>query len=292
MKPKDATPSEKKLDKLLKQCSLTHIRGELLERSMPCIFAQTRTREKYSARGNSRIGGLPDLPPELPWPTIEKKPLSFLCQIRLFDLRGLTHDLPRAGMLYFFLGDNGSANDVEVVVLHFSGKASSLRKTDVALPELSEEDEEIFADLSAAELEEEFADQLFRSSDEDYRHYPHHLSFEPGLTFPCGNEIGISGLTTDEDINRYHEMNLNWCSARKEKHQLLGHVQFAINDPRAEAARARGGKPQDWRLLLSLESDRKARFNFWDHGTLQILIRARDLAKCRFDRVHGVIATM
>lgn len=54
--------------------------------------------------GTSRLGGLPDLPDEIEWPTWNDVPLAFIAQINLaeaepFDLEGC---LPKSGMLYFF----------------------------------------------------------------------------------------------------------------------------------------------------------------------------------------------
>lgn len=60
-----------------------------------------------SAIGNSKIGGFPDLAPNVSWPIYAgyKKPYAFLAQIRMEDLT--TYDvkslLPKKGMLYLFV---------------------------------------------------------------------------------------------------------------------------------------------------------------------------------------------
>ena len=76
--------------------------------------AITLVRESgISAKGASKIGGIPDLPAGFQWPYFEgtdyegvrkSRPLSFVAQIDLsqavgFDPEGL---LPHTGMLYFF----------------------------------------------------------------------------------------------------------------------------------------------------------------------------------------------
>jgi uncharacterized protein YwqG len=51
--------------------------------------------------GFSKIGGKPDLPKGVNWPTYKNNYLTFLCQIKLSDLDNTL--LPKEGMLYFFL---------------------------------------------------------------------------------------------------------------------------------------------------------------------------------------------
>src|SRR5574341_1891507 len=69
----------------------------------PAIRAQTTTlrwRFDQPAAGSSRLGGQPDLPPEIAWPV----GLSFIAQVNLLQTVG--HDierlLPQQGLLYFF----------------------------------------------------------------------------------------------------------------------------------------------------------------------------------------------
>ena len=54
--------------------------------------------------GATKIGGQPDLPPDMQWPKWRGAPLNFLAQIRLADLAAYDPDgeLPHEGMLSFF----------------------------------------------------------------------------------------------------------------------------------------------------------------------------------------------
>ncbi len=54
--------------------------------------------------GDSRIGGLPDLPRGMKWPWIEDRPLVFLAQLDLDEVTLLDDEgiLPRTGFLWFF----------------------------------------------------------------------------------------------------------------------------------------------------------------------------------------------
>ena len=56
-----------------------------------------------SSGGFSRLGGLPQLSPEIEWPEWNNKPQAFLAQIDLGELnQALPSFLPNKGRLYFF----------------------------------------------------------------------------------------------------------------------------------------------------------------------------------------------
>ena len=75
--------------------------------------------ENVIAKGTSKIGGFPDLPPEIPYPTMsgysckrgddteryEKSAMRLVAQINLADIADLDieNKLPHTGILYFFL---------------------------------------------------------------------------------------------------------------------------------------------------------------------------------------------
>ncbi len=79
-------------------------REEIVGHMVPTV-AGWRVDEP-STPGHSKIGGLPDLPADVAWPSDAKgRPrLSFLLQINLAEIAGVEHDnpLPRTGMLYLF----------------------------------------------------------------------------------------------------------------------------------------------------------------------------------------------
>lgn len=54
--------------------------------------------------GRSRFGGAPDLPDDVPWPTWDEQPLTFLCQIDLAEAAavGIDELLPPEGLLLVF----------------------------------------------------------------------------------------------------------------------------------------------------------------------------------------------
>ena len=77
--------------------------------------------------GRSRIGGAPDLPAGVAWPTVGGELLSFVLQLALDDLPPLGRPaLPRQGLLSLFVGCNDSTRDVEHLVLHALSSSSKI----------------------------------------------------------------------------------------------------------------------------------------------------------------------
>jgi hypothetical protein len=90
-------PIEKKLFKNLN--TLREIRAAKLERDRIVL--------EEMPLGASRVGGLPDLPPGIKWPTYKGKKIPFLAQIDLSSMAADTVLLPADGWLYAFgLFDN------------------------------------------------------------------------------------------------------------------------------------------------------------------------------------------
>lgn len=64
--------------------------------------------------GDSRFGGLPDLPPGVAWPARDGVPMEFVAQIRLADVAAHDpeNDLPHSGSLLFFYNSQWEAYDM------------------------------------------------------------------------------------------------------------------------------------------------------------------------------------
>lgn len=53
--------------------------------------------------GDSKVGGKPDLPLDIDWPTYQGKPMTFFAQLNLEELAHLNAILPKRGWLFFFI---------------------------------------------------------------------------------------------------------------------------------------------------------------------------------------------
>ncbi|MEZ4669411.1 MAG: YwqG family protein [Anaerolineae bacterium] len=83
----------------------------------------------------SKVGGLPDLPPEFAWPEVDGFVLDFVAQINLTEVKPFDKDdlLPSLGILYFFYDIDRSLSDYKNSTrfnrtLYFDGDTSLLRR--------------------------------------------------------------------------------------------------------------------------------------------------------------------
>jgi uncharacterized protein YwqG len=85
---------------------MTMLRSRGLEGiAEPCLRFRTHLIQENDLRvGSSKLGGSPDLPIGIPWPTWHGRPLDFLLQLDLTEIpRNLAEDLlPERGWIYFF----------------------------------------------------------------------------------------------------------------------------------------------------------------------------------------------
>lgn len=94
------------LEDLVVWSGLSHYKKEI-ERlvSQAALLVTRETEESEIGLGETKIGGLPDLPEGVEWPIHHSgKPLAFLAQINLSNVSRTIRmtDLPECGILYFF----------------------------------------------------------------------------------------------------------------------------------------------------------------------------------------------
>ncbi len=94
---------DNKIEVLIDKYGLTHLKEELINTVFPCVKVVPEQQETV-AIGSSKMGGAPDLPDTFEYPMYKGNPLHFIAQFNLNDLQNvrMNHNLPKAGMLYFF----------------------------------------------------------------------------------------------------------------------------------------------------------------------------------------------
>ena len=104
--------------------NLTNISGLSSEFSslqtvaLPCIKIKCLQDNNELAIGASKIGGTPDLPANIVWPTYNEIPLRFVAQINLSELPGhYLNYLPDSGILFFFIGDDEPSFNIKNSVI-------------------------------------------------------------------------------------------------------------------------------------------------------------------------------
>lgn len=251
-----------------------------IPRLATCIRPAIRLTTRAGADlpiGASRIGGVPDLPADLPWPRSHNRPLAFLAQFDLAEVHAAQPDavLPATGTMWFFLAvdpwDFDPAEPETRVILYRPAGAALTRATapvDLGkdarfpacaltltgyedLPPLDEEKPEI-PDEGESETYVEIRDFLSKAGGEA----AHKL---------LGHANAIQG-----------EMALQ-CELESQNVKLT--------DPRARELTAAAA---DWRLLLQLDTDCVAEMMWGDAGSLYVWIKDADLRQLRFDRAWVV----
>lgn len=259
-----------------------HLAGEneleaiLLEHVQVSLQFTLVDKENYKQVGSSRIAGCPDLPPSIDWPCTEDgEAYTFLVQINLSELPFLPSDhWPSSGMLYFFLGMDEPAYDVDHQVIYYNGDLTNL-----ALTKLPEGVEEVNADerdfvsyqiiwqphLSLPDVREEL-DVLFEKYEDVY------------------TEIyGVSDALAGGLQTWAGETQLDAYLCRNGMSERLFKYQEHTDDHRQAA--------KSWQMLFSLSSLSDVNMCWWDAGYLEFLIDVKDLKEGRFNNTYLNLAT-
>ncbi len=220
----------------------------------------------------SRIGGLPQLPASCPWPADEDgRPLAFLCQIDMAELPGVGCDIgfPESGALFFFYCQGQSAWGFDpkdfpkwrVIYLPEVPRAVDPRAPSAGLAVDS-----IYLPMPLG-----FSTIITRSYDLDEKDDDD--DFE-GLRHLMG---GYPDVIQNPDMEQECELASHGI--------YLGDAK-AYHTPEALALLKR---PNEWGLLLQLDSEEDVGMMWGDSGRLYFWIRKSDLANKDFSRVWMVL---
>lgn len=233
--------------------------------------------------GESRIGGVPDVPPNFEWPANEEdKKFAFLLQINLADVPDFEENpLLRRGLLSFFIGLDEPATDIEHRIFLFDD-------TQLQFAIVPDEDE--------------FVDEAYLNLP------PHRLKFSLRADVPHWATDEWDDLTEgmdDDAKDAYDELS---AGSSHVVGQFLGYVSSIGQDTRGDAYIVREinaawlynyekrreidfSPQQNWRNLLRLDSIRELQMTIWDAGYFNFLIHQDDLRKLDFSRVYMAVET-
>ena len=266
-----------------------------LVRPSVTLTAEPTASEDSLPIGSSKLGGRPDLPVGLPWPTRppyawevpqQHRPLALLAQIALSDIAavgGTDLELPNCGLLSFFYDADDQPwgirpEDRAGFNLMWSGDRALQRR---------EPPETLRERFNAVRLSAQ-ARECVPSTD----------TFAVSEILDGSVDAGFNGdklsnfLYEDkgkEYSNKGHALG-GWPTVIQG--QMETECQLVTNgifsggpEGRAgeRAARLRPGAA-DWRLILQLDSDDDAGWMWGDVGRLYVWMREEDVRARRFDR--------
>lgn len=241
--------------KQMQRAGLSRIAPAVLELLRPSIRLVVGEQAEQPV---SRLGGRPNLPSDIAWPARRSgDPHSFLAQL---DLRGLPIceglPIPRTGSLFFFcdaqyLPDPSYQSDVKDginVIYH----PTSLPEHKVRTPPRDLNSEYIFESLA--------------------------FNPELDLTAPSPDVWEISSLNLDDaESSAYCDLFTQISTHGDSVHRMGGYpnqVQYGKGEP-----------PDDWRLLLQLDSQDEAGMMWGDMGRLYFTIKENHLQLLLFENV-------
>ena len=239
------------------------------------VMEQLVKAHEYDAvkPGDPRVGGVPDLPPGVDWPTHNGKHLTFVAQVDLSTLpRWKDCPLPAAGWLWFF-----AAGDFPIAstVLHWEGNAAALQRRptppddSMLLGEYVRKPQYKLIRLRGAEV----------------------IANVPTY----GSDWWTEHVQDDEDLaDRMVGFIEQVHAPEKEDEQdiaagVLGRLGMGDETPTELAVNWGNKKGDDWILLLEIRSS--GGMNWSDAGTLSFLIRAPALKARDFSDTYALISS-
>jgi hypothetical protein len=253
--------------------------------------------------GGSRLGGHPDLPPDLDWPCEGDQPLSFLAQLDLAEVRASAGDaagcLPDRGWLAFFFlleGDCREAGRGGARVLSFDVPRDTLvrhapperRRPPAGLPSVGT--------LPSRSPSFHVRRHAFPQLDSPFYTLLTGRPFEREAEWRA---VETEAVETYAFLAPYAHDGFP-PDARDARDRLLGYADVCQSDPyqacamRAESipndrwyARTTRERAAESMLLFQADSSSGAGVSYGDAGIVHFLVRPEDLAARRFDRVEG-----
>jgi len=223
----------------------------------------------------SRLGGVPDMPPDAPWPHRDGWPMTFLAQVDLSEAHRFDDDslLPPVGLLQFF------ADLASDMAWDESAAMSAVRvavQPDVNIVPASPP---AGVDVLPARVVTMSVDSLSLP--------PLDSPFYSQLLGRAAEVAPSQGRPLLDFLNEFHPP---LDDDDRPRHRLLGYADPIQDDPWAHCARADGRLPaKEWQLLAQFDSEPDAMFG--DDGMIYIFIPPDALHCGDFTRARGVWQT-
>jgi hypothetical protein len=292
--------SKRRLHSLIAKHGLQSVEDAIVDAAAECCSLILGKPENYATKGNSRYGGVPDLPESIPWPCDDGCYLTFVMQVNLAEMPSIVDNpLPKSGILYFFLESDDVATEVRSQVVFHPGRSTALKKA-TAPP-----DEQIgwpyYRDLVSHKITIASGIDVpgYRSELFDYVR----TSAEPDGDGDGGDRL--FNLVADAHGSQKNQRRLagrllgclprvcwNWdirenayLTSIGKSNRIGDSAYWKRNRKQLRSA------AEEWRFLWQIESNVKVGMSIFDSGAYNIVIRKSDLARRDFSRIYAEVDT-
>ena len=281
--------TRKELKELMRQHKASKIWNMIEPKLKPAVYLNLKNAEEGNiAIGQSKVGGLPDLPKEIEWFEYKGEPMSFLAQINLKELADfdLNNSLPKEGILYFFYDATQQAQGLSPEdegaskVFFYKGDMVGLRRCEKP----KNLDPDAFFDVCTI----------------DYLYKINMPNYESDLLYDVDLDDDEFQFYTEVDALINEEEYLN---------KILGHADIIQSGMELECELVRNGlycgdatglkSPKAkalkrhidaWHLLLQLDSNDETANMLWGQaGRLFFWIREEDLKQQNFEKAWAIL---
>lgn len=270
------------------ELGLQRVASSIADAAKECIHIKSEPADNQSFQvGKSKIGGDPDLPRDIEWPSWEDTRLAFLLQVNLSEVAGIlpVRGLPKCGLLSFFYHPDQAT-------WGFDPKDRGSWRTCY------------FPDIS--KLERISTPILSKYMDSPYKACS--ITHKADTSFPCPFSEFIQGQElSDAEYDTYWELYHSTLSSHP-AHQLFGHPNIVQNPMEIECEMVTNGvyfgdrkwlkhprlgefkeRSKDWCLLLQVDTDDDAGMMWGDAGMLYFWTRKESLLEKSFSDTWMVL---
>jgi len=310
--------NQQKLRKAITKFGVPQFEPWILRHATECVLLRFEKPDPYKMKGNTRLGGVPDLPDSMKWPCRpDGKLLNFVLQIDLSQLpKTHARELPDSGRIYVFVGDDEDSENVEHVLVYDNSPVDTLvRAKEPQEHELASEHliglkpqaatTELAISLPVVVWSEQWRDpdlDVNNESWDDYSEmqqslyssngeppsqllgYPSLLGEDPARTAfysKAGRKnVERKTLAEIEASLKEWEAHGNPSVIAACKKEKDDHAWYTTHRDEVEAG------VKEWRMLAQIQSNVNAGLFWWDAGDVQVMIRDRDLELRQFHETH------
>jgi uncharacterized protein YwqG len=279
------SPILEPVKEIIKKNKLTEYQSDLLAMVKKSVSFIQKEEDIYEKIGNTRFGGMPDLPKSIKYPKFKYDydkttyKYEFIAQINCAEIADFQDYMPRKGMLYFFLSS-----------LHFFGVEDKFKLAQVLY--YDGEDELIsgkklkFKNEDYYEMMGEGCYQGFQVSVNESVSLPSFYSYPTNKhIFKNRAENLLNAFETNQkfDNDFYDRFEEPVSELYKNDFEINGYIFTQHESPELQAALSKKGEPQNWINLLKVSS--RGDFQWGDAGDLAFVIHKSDLLKKNFSNV-------